>query len=192
VSEKARVFISCGQNKNSDEAKIAKQVAEELVTAGFEPYVAVEEQTLQGVKENIFERLKRTEYFLFIDFKRERLCKIEDNLVDLGFSRGSLFSHQELALATFQNYEVLAFQEEGVKKDDGILGFIQANCIQFSDRMSLPKVIMTKVSERNWNPNWRNELVLEPVVVFEDKVLNGEKAWENISILEQGIIMKLE
>jgi len=159
MSLKSRVFISCGQRKNN-ELTIAKQIAAKLEEMGFDPYIAVEEQCLKGVKENIFKRLEKSEYFLFIDFKRERLYKINGGFVDTGKHRGSLFSHQELAIATFQDYEVLAFQEEGVKKDDGILKFIQANCIQFSERRHLPCIVAEKVMERKWDPTWRNEIVL--------------------------------
>ena len=161
MSEKSRVFISCGQRKDSEELAIANQVAEKLKEMGFDPYIAVEEQSLKGVKENIFETLERSEYFLFIDFKRERLFKTNEKLVDTGNHRGSLFSHQELAIATFRDYEVLAFQEEGVKKDDGILRFIQANCIPFSERPILPSIVAEKVREHKWDPTWRNELVLK-------------------------------
>jgi hypothetical protein len=161
MSEKARVFISCGQRKESEEVSIAEKIADELTTMGFEPYIAVAEQSLEGVKENIFTKLRSSEYFLFIDFKRERLFKGTDPFEDTGAYRGSLFSHQELSIATFQDYEVLAFQEANVKKDDGLLKFIQANCIPFTDIRSLPSLVVQKVKERNWNPIWRNELGLE-------------------------------
>src|SRR5208283_363343 len=128
MSEKARVFISCGQSKESEEVLIAQRIEKELIAMGFEPYIAVAEQSLKGVKENIFTKLRSSEYFLFIDFKRERLFKGNDPFVDTGAHRGSLFSHQELAIAAFQDYDVLAFQEASVKKDDGILKFIQTNC----------------------------------------------------------------
>jgi hypothetical protein len=161
MSEKSRVFISCGQSKETEEPEVANQIAGKLEELGFEPYIAIEEQRLEGVKESIFKRMQNSEYFLFIDFKRERLFKGNGKFTDTGSYRGSLFSHQELAIATFKEYEVLAFQEEGVKKDDGILKFIQANCMTFTDRKTLPEIVARKVEERNWNPNWRNELVLK-------------------------------
>ncbi|XES78469.1 MAG: hypothetical protein ACBZ72_06240 [Candidatus Bathyarchaeia archaeon] len=160
MSKKARVFISCGQRKDSQEVEIAEKIRDKLIEMGFEPYIAVTEQTLRGVKENIFTKLRSSEYFLFIDFKREKLFK-EHSFEDTGVYRGSLFSHQELAIATFQDYEVLAFQEESVKKDDGLLKFIQTNCIPFTDFKSLPNLVSQKVKERNWNPKWRNELGLD-------------------------------
>lgn len=69
MSLKARVFISCGQRKETEESSIAKEIANKFEEMGFEPYVAVAEQSLKGVKENIFTRLKESEYFVFIDFK---------------------------------------------------------------------------------------------------------------------------
>jgi hypothetical protein len=57
--------------------------------------------------------------------------------------------------------QLLAFQEKGVKQDDGILRFLQANAIRFTDRNLLPNVIADEVKKRNWNPHSKNELVLE-------------------------------
>jgi len=154
---KARVFISCGQKKDNDEIKIAHEISDKIKNLGFdypEPYIAVEEQTLQGVKENLFRRLSESEYLIFIDFKREQLNKGPDH-------RGSLFSHQELALASFLNIETLGFREKGVKADDGISRFIQANFTVFTDRNSLPQMVADKVIEKKWDSQWRNELVLE-------------------------------
>jgi hypothetical protein len=154
---RARVFISCGQNRDSSEVAIAGQIAARLDKLGFDPYVAVQEQTLNGLKENIFRQLSYSEYFVFVDFKREKL-ESKDAVY-----RGSLFSHQELALASYLNIPILAFQENSIKKNDGILGFLQTNMISFTeaDRHLLPSVVADKVVERGWEPNWKNELVLE-------------------------------
>ncbi len=142
------------------ELTIAKEIGEKLEELGFEPYISLEQQTLQGVKEAIFSRLENVEYFLFIDFKREQLYDEGDSDFLSEEYRGSLFSNQELAIATFQGLEVLAFQEKGIKNQDGVLKFIQANCITFSDRKSLPKIVANEV-KKNWNPNWRNNLFFE-------------------------------
>jgi hypothetical protein len=74
---------------------------------------------------------------------------------------GSLFSHQELAVASYLNLPLFAFQEKGLKQNDGILQFLQANLIPFTDRNALPNVIADEVQRRNWNPQWRNELALD-------------------------------
>jgi hypothetical protein len=151
----ARVFISCGQSKGSDEVEIAHRIAERLSRDGFEPYIAVEEQTIAGLTENIFGRLRNCEYFIFVDFKRERLG-------DTAVHRGSLFAHQELAIAAFSNIDALiAFQETRVNPDDGMMRFLQANANPFTDRNNLPSFIADEVRQRGWISNWRNELVLE-------------------------------
>jgi hypothetical protein len=182
MGEKARVFISCGQRKDADylrtitaetgqlttpELTVAKQISEKLKKLGYEPYIALEQQTLQGVKEAIFKKLENVEYFLFVDFRREGLFKEGEINFESGDYRGSLFSNQELAIATFQGYEVLAFQEEGVKKQDGILKFIQANCRTFSDRKNLVKDVVAEVKKK-WNPNWRNEIEIDQEIAFVD------------------------
>lgn len=151
----ARVFISCGQNKRSDEVEIASRIVQRLQNLGFDPYVAVDEQTLRGLKENIFAQLEKSEYFVFVDFKREPLAETAPLV-----HRGSLFSHQELAIASFLNIPVVAFREKGVKEDDGILRFLQANAIEFTNRDLLPDVIAYQV-QRKWDPQLRNEVVLE-------------------------------
>lgn len=165
-TRRARVFISCGQTKDSDELTTAKQISYRLSELGFDPYIAVEEQTLRGLTENIFPRLRDSEYFVFVDFKREKLVPHGKSDV-VGLSefehRGSLFSHQELALASFLDLPLLAFQEVGVKKDDGVLRFLQANATPFTNRSQLPNVIADEVERLKWNPSSRNELLLERV-----------------------------
>jgi len=90
---RARVFISCGQQKDTNEIEVVREIAEKLEKMGFEPYIAVEEQTLKGVKENLFRRLSESEYFIFIDFKRGKdyidnrmnVLKILGNIEGLSF-----------------------------------------------------------------------------------------------------------
>jgi hypothetical protein len=157
---RARVFISCGQSKVSDEVQIAREIGNSLNRLGFDTYIAVDVQDLHGLRENIFEQLRKTEYFLFVDFKR-------DLLGDSGFHRGSLFAHQELAIASLLEIDVVAFREEGVKPLDGLMQVLQVNAKEFSDKRMLPDAVVGVVQQRGWKSNWRNELVLEaspPVV----------------------------
>jgi hypothetical protein len=126
-----------------------------LIALGFEPYIAANQQTLRGLKENIFERVTDAEYFLFIDFKREPLAGVSPLSC-----RGSVFTQQELAIAAYLDTEVIAFQETGVKQLDGILAFLQTNTIPFSDRATLPSLVAEEVRRRKWNPSWRNALEL--------------------------------
>lgn len=122
----------------------------------YDPYIAVTEQSLRGVKENIFARLAQSEYFIFIDFKREKLPKQNG-----GGHRGSLFCHQELALAAFLEKPAILFQEVGVRRLDGIMQFLQGNCQEFSDRNSLVAAVLAEITKRGWRSGWRGELALE-------------------------------
>ena len=87
------------------------QIADRLELLGYVPYVAVTQQSLLAVRENVFPALRDTEYFLFLDFKREPL----EGTVP-GECRGSLFSHQELAIASYLEKDLIAFQEIGVRR----------------------------------------------------------------------------
>jgi hypothetical protein len=149
---KARIFVSCGQNRESAELEFAGRIAQLLENLGFDPYIALSEQTLRGVKENIFARLSESEYFLFIDFCRE--------LLPNNFHRGSVFCHQELAIAAYLNKEVIAFQEQGISRLEGIMSFLQANSIEFNNRETLISRIEHEVKSR-WNNTWRNELQIQ-------------------------------
>ena len=149
---RARVFISCGQNKDTGEASIAADIAKVLEGLGYDPYIAVAEQSLKGLTENIFRRLSESEYFLFVDFKREPLSTGGST-----YHRGSLFSHQELAIAAFLGKQVIAFQEKSVLRLDGIISFLQTNSIEFEKRRDLPGLVAKEITNR-WRSDWRNEL----------------------------------
>jgi hypothetical protein len=151
-NNKARIFVSCGQ-KRDNELEVARQILRKLTDMGFDPYGAMEEQSLKGIRENIFSKLEESEYFIFIDFKREKM--------ETGEHRGSLFSHQELAIATFLDKDALIFQETGIKRYDGIISAIQGNAVIFTDRHLLPNVMADKIRELNWKSNWRDELLAE-------------------------------
>lgn len=155
MNAKAKVFISCGQ-RSGVELNTANNVADWLEKLGFEAYVALEQQSLKGLKENIFAELESSEYFVFIDFPREQLR--EERME--GMSRGSLFANQELALASYLDLDVMAFQQEGVKKEDGIMRFLQVNCVPFSNAAELPELVAERVKKMGWRSDWKNALAL--------------------------------
>ncbi len=152
AAPRAKVFISCGQHSPS-ERRAAGNIAGMLTELGFDPYVATQEQTLKGLRENIFRNLEDSGYFIFVDFKREQLANLQD-------CRGSLFSHQELALASYLDLDVIAFQEEGVRHEDGLMRFLQANSIPFSEPGDLPRLIRRRIEEAGWVTGWKNGLEL--------------------------------
>jgi hypothetical protein len=148
---KAKVFISCGQKENTIEVKTANEIAQVLVELGFEPYIATQEHTLRGLIENIFSQLESSEYFLFVDFPREQFANSDEY-------RGSLFSHQELAIASYLNKYVIAFQQKGVKRLDGMSSVIQLNAIPFDKPEDLAEMVREQVKDAGWRADWKNAL----------------------------------
>ena len=152
-AQKTKVFISCGQKKDSVERSIAKQIEDKLIGLGFDTYLALEQHTLRGLKENIFKHLMDSEYFLFIDFRREKLNNSNN-------FRGSLYTNQELAIASFLGKEVIAFQQKRILHVDGMLSSLQLNPIKFNNREKneLPDLIEQQIKQSGWNNQWKNKL----------------------------------
>jgi hypothetical protein len=165
---KSRVFISCGQRGSAEnpstELGVAAIVKGLLEGLGYEVYIAGEQHSLNGFTENILSILEKSEYYLFIDFRREEIVienEKQQNKITQKY-RGSLFSHQELGIATYLRKEhTLIFQERGVLERDGIKGFVQANPITFRSRKELPSTIIETISKECWHTGWRIELLME-------------------------------
>ncbi len=147
---KARVFLSCGQRP--DEMEIAVRIKKAVGKLGYEVYVATEQHTPDGFKDDIYRNLENSEYFLFIDFKREKLKKKEKKVY-----RGSLFSNQELAIASYLGLDVLGFQEEGVEDHSGIMQFVMVNPTKFKDRNGLEDVVINEVRS-HWKTGWQRRV----------------------------------
>lgn len=144
----AKVFISCGQ-ATPDETKYAECAKQALAEVGFDPhdiYVATTKHSLRAIVDNIYRQLKSVEYFLFIDFDR-----------DAGHPF-SVFSHQELAIASFLEIPVLAFQKADCSLRSGILKYVMANPIKFSDYDDLKEKIKLAVAAEKWNPAFQRNL----------------------------------
>ena len=134
--------------------------------------------------------MEECEYYLFIDFKREQIIEgsredlvryVKDKSKTINH-RGSLFSNQELAIATYLTKPIIAFQENGVKDREGILGAIQANVKHFDNRKNLVNRVIQKVHE-DWTTNWRNEITFQDTwkkIIPPEHVLYGQNqapAW---------------
>jgi len=158
---KARVFISCGQSRGTSEELIANELKSRLIEEGYDAYVAINDQTTEGLKENILAKLSESEYFIFIDFKREELVSASGTNREF---RGSLFANQELAIAISQNKRIMAFQEAGIVQTDGMLKVVQVNPICFPDRAGIIARVIGEVRSRTahglWDPKWRDEIIL--------------------------------
>jgi hypothetical protein len=186
---KARVFISSGQStRNKDglsEKKVVSDIRKKLETLGYQVYIAVEQHSLDAFTRNIISKLEKCEYYLFIDFVREGLETETESSRKI--HRGSLFTHQELGIATaLQRKRSLFFQEKGIIKRDGIVGFIQANPIEFDDRRKLANVVLRTIRHEGWMPNWTNELVMSrSIQEHEDAIfrpINDLARWYHIKV----------
>jgi len=144
----ARVFISCGQ-RNERERKIGLAVEQHFADRGFETYFAEKVHSSEALTEHIFRFLSESEYFVWIDFKRE----------ELGHSdfRGALFVGQELAIATFLKLPGIGFVERGVRRE-GIAYYQIYNAIPFEDGTEIIAALETDTSE--WDSESVNELAI--------------------------------
>lgn len=164
----ARVFISCGQRDG--ERQIARAVAEWFTAEGFRPYVALEVQSIQDVNSGIIGELRRSDYYVFIDFRREPLG------VSSGKQeyRGSLFSHQELAIAYALGFEhAIFFREAGVRLE-GVCAFMTSNATEFEDHSVVPTLVAEAARRRGWTPDYSRNLVVGPLRWSEQPIQYGD------------------
>ena len=147
----ARVFISCGQR--AGERQVATEIADWFASNGFRPYLALEAQSVQDINSGIIRELRRGDYYVFIDFKREALAEPSE-------FRGSLFSHQELAIAYATDFEhALFFRESGVALE-GFAAFMASNATVFNERATVPALVAEAVYRRGWSPHYSRNLIV--------------------------------
>ncbi len=115
---KAQVFISCGQ-LTPEEKEIGTAVVDYFKKRGFEPYFAEEVHSPLGLTQNVYANLKKSEYFVCINPKRENS------------DVGSLFVQQELAIASFLELPLVAFHQSSVGLQ-GVEKYLLVNSIEFS------------------------------------------------------------
>jgi hypothetical protein len=133
-----KVFISCGQ-ASPEEKSTAADLSHWLRDRGFTPYVAIHAQSIQDVNTAIIAELKASDYYIFIDFPREVLAD------DPGRKRrGSLFTHQELAIAYILGFEKVLFLKHKDVKREGQEAVEKAK---------------QAVNERNWTPTYTRHLI---------------------------------
>ena len=145
---KARVFISCGQRSNREKT-IGYEVNRFFRERGFETYLAEKVHSPEALTEHIFKFLRKSEYFVFIDFKREKISRHD--------FRGSLFVNQEVGISTFLKIPGLGFLESGVRRE-GNLDFQIYNAIVFQDGTEIINGLKEETSD--WDPDSVNELIL--------------------------------
>ena len=114
------VFLSCGQNGR--ELAIAERIAALLQAPpfGLTVFIARSTNNLYSLNNDVLQNLAYADYFLFVNFYRE----------NPGFP-GSIYAHQELAMALAVGHErVLLFAEKGAA-ETGVIQFMVRNRAPF-------------------------------------------------------------
>lgn len=148
-----KVFISCGQ-ATSKERQLASEISNWFQENGYKPYVAIKTQSIQDVNSGIIDELKSSDYYIFIDFKREKL-----NAKSSSEYRGSLFTNQELAVAYLLGFQnVIFFQEKGIRLE-GLLKYMASNATIFEKKKELFGLLKSSVFSRQWTPKFTRHLM---------------------------------
>ena len=152
-----RVFISCGQ-ATEEERQVAWAIKDYFEGAGFRPYVAIQAQSIQDVNSAIVSELKSADYYVFVDFPREPLPHPSAER-----HRGSLFTHQELAIAYTLGFEKAVFLQQKDVHLEGLLRYTASNAAKFSRIAEVLPTLKRLVEERQWDPAYSRHLVVHGI-----------------------------
>lgn len=149
----AKVFISCGQRPGEEE-NTAKQIKNWIdKQTGYSAWLARDAQSLEDLNNSIIKNLVDSDYFLFIDFKREKIN---------GEFRGSLYSHQELVLAHYLGFpeeESLFLAQEGLKLE-GFAEHLLFNCERFKEYKDIMRIVKDEIPKK-WKPDYSRSLIVD-------------------------------
>lgn len=160
INEKMRdgakmIFISCGQH-HPHEKQLGKQIKQLIDQVnGFEGYFAENQQSFDGLTQNIFNALYSAAAFVAVMHRRDAVSGND--------YRGSVWIEQEIAMAAFMvqtlkvPIEVKAYIQKGIKIE-GVRGLIQLNPLVFEDdkeviddlKLSLPPLLAQIKPVDNW------------------------------------------
>lgn len=146
---KSKVFISCGQRPGIEQ-DIAKKISDWFQYNGYHPYVAISAQSIQDVNSGIIKELKSSDYYVFIDFKREKINETD--------YRGSLFTNQELAIAYVLEFEKAIFLKQEDVLLEGLAQYMISNSATFKDEDEVYDKVIELVKKHNWTPQYSRHL----------------------------------
>ncbi len=147
---------------------MARAVAGWLQEAGFTPYVAIEAQSIQDVNSGIIHELKSADYYLFIDFRRETLLDAKVSREEPVF-RGSLFTHQELAIAHVLDFPHAIFLRQKGTELAGLGRYMLTNAKEFSCSTEVVGLVKRLVTERMWSSFYSRHLVITDFIRHESE-----------------------
>lgn len=164
----SKVFISCGQASN-EEKDAANDVASWLLNQGFNPYLAIEVQSILDINEGIISELKSSDYYLFINFSREKVQGEKGE-----FFRGSFFTNQELAIAYALNFERLICINQNGTRREGLFSLIGSNTPEFDSYDKVLSTVQSAVQKAKWDPNYSRNLVITNPHWSSPNILHGD------------------
>ena len=162
---KSRVFVSCGQH-DAGEREVAKKVGELLVARGFDPYIAIDVQTILEINTGIIRELKNSDCYLLINFRREKIDEKEKY-------RGSLFSNQELAIAHSLNFERILVINQSEVLQEGMLRYIGNNTEIFEDSNDCCATVERALDRAGWTNNYSRRLVADQLRFSDNQIRYG-------------------
>ena len=152
----AKVFISCGQN-SPEERVVAQELSEWFEAEGYTPYVAVAVQTILDLNTGIIGELRTSDYYLFINFRREEVTSSNGEIS----WRGSLYTNQELAIAYAIGFEHMLLLNQREARREGVFGFIVSNIPEFEDFDKVLPLVQEAVDKAEWDPTYTRQLLAE-------------------------------
>jgi len=148
-----KVFISCGQASEAERV-VAREVSTWFASEGFAPYIATQVQSIPDLNSGLIGELKRSDFYLFINFRRERLPTGRSKRL----FRGSLYANQELAIAYALGFEHMLFLNQKGAERGGMFGTIVSNAPEFEKLDEVLPTVNRMVAQAKWNPAFSRQL----------------------------------
>lgn len=167
----AKVFISCGQG-SAEEREVARQLHDWFRSQGYHPYVAIEVQSILDLNAGIIGELKTSDYYLFINFRREVVTTTFGNQ----FCRGSLYTNQELAIAYALGVDHMLLVNQKHSEKGGVFEFIVTNIPEFDEYTDVLPLVQNAVRKARWRCDYTRQLaaaslrLAEPVRYLGDSM----------------------
>src|SRR5882724_3131100 len=153
----SRIFISCGQ-ATDEERGVASDLEKWFRSEGYDPYVAIQVQTIGDLNAGIIGALKASDYYIFVNFPREKIV-----VGNKECHRGSLYSHQELAIAYAFGFEHFLVVNHKDVVDEGVQKSIVSNVPEFERAADVLPLVVAAVRSAHWTPSYSRHLSLNPL-----------------------------
>ena len=150
-----RIFISCGQ-ADPKEIAVATELSSWFKKEGYDPYVAIQTQSILDLNNGIISELKRADFYLFVNFRRDKIATGAQT-----FYRGSVFTNQELGIAYAMGFAKCLFVNQKDVKREGIFQYMVSNTPEFDQLDDVISIVKTAVAAAGWQPTYSRNLVYQ-------------------------------